>query len=160
MQFLFLCGLAAVASAVPLTTAGEDVATAGLGDMNVVPVQWNVQAFPEGPTLNLTGTIQEVHSKLLDINPNYDADFANRTDAAAVQKRGDWISSFIQCSSQADHYKPFGTLTYRSFNEAIEYFNGLRGKPSMKADACGRVSCSYNGGIYICNSVSRRRVCA
>ncbi|KAL4866748.1 hypothetical protein BDV12DRAFT_198841 [Aspergillus spectabilis] len=34
-----------------------------------------VQAFPDGPKLNITGTVESIRAQLLEMNPNLDEDF-------------------------------------------------------------------------------------
>ncbi|KAK6223486.1 hypothetical protein QIS74_03430 [Colletotrichum tabaci] len=41
----------------------------------VVDLEWNVQALPDGPTINLNDSVQKVYESLLELNPKYDADF-------------------------------------------------------------------------------------
>ncbi|KAL5338579.1 hypothetical protein BJX70DRAFT_194890 [Aspergillus crustosus] len=36
------------------------------------PAEWEVQASPSGPLLNLTGTVEAVYAELKVLNPNYD----------------------------------------------------------------------------------------
>ncbi|POR37950.1 Uncharacterized protein TPAR_01853 [Tolypocladium paradoxum] len=127
----------------------DNVPDAPIPGATMGPVFWDVQAFPDGPTLTLNGTIQEMHRQLLEINPDYDADF-NRTAVATrdLEKRTDFTGSQVVCSQ--DLYGPIGEDPY---HDGINYLRGHSGQPHLPPgpQACGRVSCSYGTGIYICN---------
>lgn len=72
MLSISLIGLAALAHAVPSGVIDPEIGVPGAVR---VPVEWDVQAFPKGERLTLTGTVQQVHEQLVGINANYDADF-------------------------------------------------------------------------------------
>ncbi|KAL2867414.1 uncharacterized protein BJX67DRAFT_85278 [Aspergillus lucknowensis] len=38
-----------------------------------------------------------------------------------------------------------------SISDGIDYLNGVGGTPAQDPNSCGRVSCSYNSAIYMCN---------
>ncbi|KAK4664793.1 uncharacterized protein QC763_507695 [Podospora pseudopauciseta] len=40
-----------------------------------VDLQWTVQAFPNGPFIHVNGTIEQVYSHVLKINPSFDKEF-------------------------------------------------------------------------------------
>lgn len=116
------------------------------------PVVWEVEAFKDGPTLKLVGTIQEVHEQLVAINPNYDTDFnlGAVSDKAArdLSKRTDFSHSHTICGN-------FPGTTVDHLGQGISYLRGVGGRPSMGGrGTCGRVSCSYNTAIWWCNDVS------
>ncbi|KAF6780850.1 hypothetical protein CMUS01_16802, partial [Colletotrichum musicola] len=56
----------------PVLTEAELFAGSGY---TVSDLEWEVKAFPDGPTITLNGTVEQVYSGLLELNPNYDADF-------------------------------------------------------------------------------------
>lgn len=157
---LFLGALAAAwaALASPLGPAAAELAARGL---TVHEAEWQVQAFRDGPLLQLNGTVQEVHRQLTALNPNYEADFGgNATEAGDVEARGEyWADSKVTCGA------PWYGYTERGYNEAVHYLSWHKGRPNMGAGPrqCWRVSCSWNTGVYICNDVSggggRRRRC-
>ncbi|POR37794.1 Uncharacterized protein TPAR_01987 [Tolypocladium paradoxum] len=150
---ILLCSLAAVVGAAP-----------GRADMHGVPMPgaieaplfWDVQAFPDGPTLTLNGTIQEMRRQLLEINPSYDTDFNHHAAAAAaaVEKRTDFSGAKVLCGSEK-----WGVLTVRGYSEGIDYLRNHGGVPHMPAgpSACSRVSCSYNTGIWWCNDAREEK---
>lgn len=115
------------------------------------PVVWEVEAFKDGPTLKLEGTIQEVHKQLVAINPNYDTDFnlgaTNDKVARDLSKRTDFSHSHTICGN-------FPSTTVDHLGQGINYLRGVGGRPSMGGrGTCGRVSCSYNTAIWWCNDV-------
>lgn len=42
---------------------------------NIVDLTWEVETTPGGPTMNVTGTVQQVVERLTEVNPNYVSDF-------------------------------------------------------------------------------------
>ncbi|CEJ87469.1 hypothetical protein VHEMI04425 [[Torrubiella] hemipterigena] len=113
------------------------------------PVVWEVEAFKDGPTLKLEGTIQEVHKQLVEINHNYDTDFnlgaASDKAARDLSKRTDFSHSHTICGN-------FPGTTVDHLGQGISYLRGVGGRPSMGGrGTCGRVSCSYNTAIWWCN---------
>ncbi|ODA79175.1 hypothetical protein RJ55_04767 [Drechmeria coniospora] len=114
------------------------------------PVVWDVQAFPDGPTLTLNGTVQSVHDQLRAINPNYEGDF----DDHPLEKRTDWTGAGILCDRNL-----FGGTRPKGYAEAIRYLRRLRGRPRMGPGPrkCGRVSCSYLTAIWLCNDTAEEK---
>ncbi|KZL69745.1 hypothetical protein CT0861_02947 [Colletotrichum tofieldiae] len=119
--------------------------------------EWEVPASPGGPTVTLTGTVQEVVAELEKLNPDFKTDF-NITETAAddipvpsdvtgsLEKRTDFKGSKYICNNY-----PNGR--YNAYHEGVEYLRGVPGKPRAPAGpgACGRVSCSQNTAIWWCN---------
>ncbi|UNI23907.1 hypothetical protein JDV02_009699 [Purpureocillium takamizusanense] len=133
-------------------------------NFTVVPVTWDVKATPRGETLRLEGTAQEVYRRLVEMNPAYDDDFAGSEydsgdgdgDGAGrrhLERRTDFSTSNFICSDKKEPYGPFGRASSTSYWEALGYLAGLKGAPTLSAGprVCGRVSCSYNGAVYVCN---------
>lgn len=144
--------LVAAAQAAPSTSGSET----GIPDKGIEnPVQWEVQAFKDGPVLTLSGTVQEMHSQLLEINPNYNADFELDTKLAARAdlpvKRTNFNGAHTICGN-------FASTTVDNLDNGINYLRRVGGRPHMNGGpgACGRVSCSYNTAIWWCNDVSHR----
>ncbi|KAK3350450.1 hypothetical protein B0H65DRAFT_88562 [Neurospora tetraspora] len=112
---------------------------------------WEVETTPGGPTVNITGTVENVYEELEKINPTFVSDF--RLDdpdnspslAAPVKSRGYTIQSF-NCNV-------YDYASLKAIQAGLVYLNGVPGKPSNGPGPgnCGRVSCSYNSAIYWCN---------
>ncbi|KAE8307968.1 hypothetical protein BDV41DRAFT_568640 [Aspergillus transmontanensis] len=49
-------------------------------------------------------------------------------------------------------------IDYNAIKGGIDYLNGLGGTPVEDPNKCGRVSCSYNSAIYMCNWVGGSRL--
>ncbi|KAB8203958.1 hypothetical protein BDV34DRAFT_226891 [Aspergillus parasiticus] len=82
---------------------------------------WEVETTPGGPRVILNGTVQQVHEQLLEINPNYDDDFA-------TARRGD-IEAGI---------KHLGGVSGQPSN-------------GPGPGNCGLLSCSWGAAIWWCN---------
>ncbi|ODA82670.1 hypothetical protein RJ55_01178 [Drechmeria coniospora] len=121
----------------------------------VVPMEWQVQAFVDGPTLTLNGTVQDVERQLIAINPNYKtADFHNRTAAGRdVERRLDFSGADIICSK-----KLFGSVKSKGFNDAYARFNNMQGRPNLPPGpkVCSRISCSWDTALWLCNDMPGR----
>ncbi|KAG4438220.1 hypothetical protein IFR05_006293 [Cadophora sp. M221] len=141
----------AVAAANPLAITPRDEAP--IPGYGVEIVSWKVPSSASGPAVILNGTIQEVYTQLLDINPSYEAEvgaLASRNEkvARALVKRGD-----VHCGGF-----PNGA-TFR-FREGISYLRGVGGNPTQGPGPgnCARVSCSWSAAIWWCNDNSFTKV--
>ena len=110
-----------------------------------------METSPGGATVVLNGTAQEVHAQLLQINPNYDAEFAAVTAKRAAPEP---VSTF----RKRDHTicDNFPQCSRGRIGEGIDYLRGVAGRPGNGPGPgnCGRVSCSYNSAIWWCNDVN------
>lgn len=107
----------------------------------------------------LNGTIEQVHDQLVELNPNWDSeyltevvdDFEKPQDGKEVEKRTDFFGAKTICGRNGWRAAKGATI-----REGIGYLRGVNGKPSMGPGPgnCGRVSCSYDSGIFWCNDVS------
>ncbi|KAL2138650.1 hypothetical protein VTI28DRAFT_6465 [Corynascus sepedonium] len=140
-------------------------ATLGLGleapikGYGVQQIQWEAQAFPGGPMLNLTGTVQEVRARLLEINPNFDRDFPasvggehEKRTAADVDARSESIEKRYGpvCGPHGTDWK---NANYPGINSEISYLRGVPGTPTAGPGPgnCARVSCSWYDAVWWCN---------
>ncbi|KAL2205367.1 hypothetical protein CC79DRAFT_1399524 [Sarocladium strictum] len=120
-----------------------------------VPVEWEVQAFPGGDALQLNGTIEKIHAQLLELNPNYDTDFPVLVDDEdSIEARAPCNAGWhhTRCNTNRNKAK------LQAINNGIKYLRSKAGRPSLPAGPgkCGRVSCSYNSGIWWCNDYNHR----
>lgn len=112
---------------------------------------WEIEVAP-GQTEALNGTIQEVYSRALAINPN----FPRVPAASSVQG--------LETAGLAENLKRSTTIKCGNWpsadrgriHEGIAYLRALTAAPRMPPGpgACYRVSCSYGAAIYWCNDVS------
>jgi hypothetical protein len=123
----------------------EDAAQFGISEIG-----WAVQAHPNGPFLNLTGTLEEVIGELRNENPNFDDDFALGNNGIRSQKL-----QVTECFGSEYNCWTFGECNRSPVLGGSEYLKGLSGEPSNGPGPgnCGRVSCSYGSAIYWCNDV-------
>ena len=111
--------------------------------------EWEVEVFPGQPTIKLSGTVQEVHRKLLELNPDWETDYPANITSPKLEKRNfDSAGYFCGGRWAYCHIDPIDV--------GIEYLRRLRSLPGLGPGPgrCSRVSCSYNAGIYWCNDVS------
>ena len=118
-------------------------------------LEWIVQVTPDR-NVTLSGTIEEVHAELLRLNPNWDGEHAvvagEPEGSSSNPKRQDWLGPF------SSHYcgGPWQYQVTASFWEGLQYLRRIQGRVHMTPGpgACGRVSCSYDSAIVLCNDVS------
>ncbi|KAL2860917.1 uncharacterized protein BJX67DRAFT_375715 [Aspergillus lucknowensis] len=125
-----------------------------LDGYTITQPEWEVRAFPDGEYLKLKGTIQEVRRELLKINPNWDNDFVSKQKRNnELEKRTDFSNSNFNCFGR------WGGAQMEVIEDGIEYLRGVDGRPNMGPGPgnCGRVSCSYNSGIYWCNDADETK---
>ncbi|PHH64054.1 hypothetical protein CDD81_5047 [Ophiocordyceps australis] len=119
---------------------------------------WEMEVTPGGPTVVVSGTIQEVHARMLELNPNWNEDFGINTThlsnssglstelSTGLEKRTDW------------QYRDYFCYGWKRTNvdevlAGIRYLRTVPGRPRNDAGPgkCGRVSCSWWASIYWCN---------
>ncbi|KAK1781361.1 hypothetical protein QBC45DRAFT_65059 [Copromyces sp. CBS 386.78] len=112
-------------------------------------ITWEVKAHPDGPTMNVTGTIQQVFDALDKANPNFRQDFGI-TDSSVLAATTESASSYeverVICNV-------FDYARKDATQDGINHLNSVPGAPANGPGPgnCGRVSCSYASAIYWCN---------
>ncbi|CEN60995.1 hypothetical protein ASPCAL07665 [Aspergillus calidoustus] len=144
--------------------------------------KWEVSPSPGAPTVILNGTVEHVYAKLLELNPNYDEDWAgvdeddnvdgylgfdldNDTDDTAED-----TSSDVEAKTQGLHARTMQPLHPRKhlsceaswdadqwhIKQGIKYLRKVKANPTHLPGQCGQVSCSGDSGIYWCNFDPKR----
>ncbi|OJJ59691.1 hypothetical protein ASPSYDRAFT_67795 [Aspergillus sydowii CBS 593.65] len=153
----FLALLALTASAFPAfpgSNPGDTVST------------FRTKAYPEGPDLILNGTTAEVYVQLKEINPNYDEDFkdipkvmdeiSNMGTYDPVSELGTHILSKRHTLSCVTHDNADDATIYH-IRGGISHLRGVKGKPTLTAGKCERVSCEWGDAIIWCNDDTKTR---
>ncbi|KAJ4418566.1 hypothetical protein N0V85_001399 [Neurospora sp. IMI 360204] len=133
--------------------AGEAKSAQGpIPGYGIEDITWEVKAHPNGPTMNVTGTIQQVYDVLDKANPNFRQDFGINNTAD---------NSVLAATTESDSSYELQSLVCNVFDYAqrtattkgIEYLKGVPGAPANGPGPgnCGRVSCAYESAIYWCN---------
>ncbi|KAI8219424.1 hypothetical protein K4K54_009529 [Colletotrichum sp. SAR 10_86] len=138
----------------PATMAlGASAIEAPIPGYGVYVPEWEVQATPDGPTVLLSGTVEEVVDQLQELNPEYE-ELLNTTIAqsAALDKRTDFSGSKVVCGN-------FPKANRDRLYAGVGYLRGVGGRPWNAAGpgTCGRVSCSWNSAIWWCNDAKSRK---
>ncbi|KAH7305452.1 hypothetical protein B0I35DRAFT_464726 [Stachybotrys elegans] len=138
---LLLAVTAVSAATVPIANNVAPIPGYGVEDF-----QWEVQALPGGPFLNFTGTLEHVHDEVLQLNPNFDADFP--VEKGAIHARTDFGGSAYNCDTNR-----WGLADKGRIQGGISYLRRVAGRPSNGPGPgnCGRVSCSNDAAIWWCN---------
>ncbi|RDW70851.1 uncharacterized protein DSM5745_08362 [Aspergillus mulundensis] len=130
--------------------------------MTVSDVYWKVQVTPGAPVIILNGTVQSVYAQLLELNPNYDADWNNTDVPFNLEEEEDYEDDEEE-TTDIDHHVPFnvkhtvdckgpsGAARTKRIKEGINYLHKVKGQPCSPQTTCGRVSCSYKAAIKWCN---------
>ncbi|KAK4228548.1 hypothetical protein QBC38DRAFT_474674 [Podospora fimiseda] len=131
----------------------------------VVDLEWVVETTPGGPNVTLTGTVQQIHEKLTEINPNWDEDFApviakrkaqvlaarasSTPEANGGLEKRDWTI----CGAAGRGHKNAGL---NPIIDGVAYLRTLSGQASRGPGprSCGQVSCSWDSAIWYCNNNS------
>lgn len=124
-------------------------------ELGEVTITHELQAFPDGPKVYLNGTIQEVHKRLLEINPNYDNDFQfGKVDG--LRKRTDFSGAKVHCAKEpTDKWGMHNGALSNRIKDGVDYLNKLKPEhPANMPGGCGKVSCSWDSAIWWCNHVS------
>ncbi|KAL3458198.1 hypothetical protein BJX64DRAFT_292459 [Aspergillus heterothallicus] len=129
-------------------------------NLGLIEPTWTVPAFPGAVPITLNGTAEQVHAKLLELNPHYDEDFPD-TEAEAEADSATYTG--LESDSSLDRRRvehdvtcdPEGRAGHRHVKSGISYLRKLakenKIQPRLPPMRCARVSCSYRTGIFWCN---------
>ncbi|KAM0388309.1 hypothetical protein ACHAO7_010545 [Fusarium culmorum] len=128
----------------------------------VVVPEWEVEVTPGGPTTVLNGTIEEVHEELLQLNSDWDEEYAGNSTDSELTERDSGFELFARTDfSDAEYHCggrwPKCRTTF--VNQGISYLRRTKGKPTNGPGPgnCGRVSCSFNSAIWWCNDNAKSK---
>lgn len=116
----------------------------------MVPISWEIETSPNGSTIVLQGTVEEIYAHLIDINPNYESDFG-----AVVHKEND-ANAWHSLNKRDDLLcNIFPLAGIGAIKTGIKYLKTVKGQPvnGPGPGNCDRVSCSYHSAIWWCNDV-------
>lgn len=147
--YLFLGLPAAMAAAVPTVQPREE---SGIEGYRTEPILWEVPVFPGGENATIAGTVEEVHAELLRRNPQWDTDFPLEVAARSLGSFGGFDETHTVCGPGSFGWQ-FALTSV--INDGIKYLRRVGGHPrhGPGPGSCGRVSCSFGGGIWWCNDV-------
>ncbi|PGH27625.1 hypothetical protein AJ80_00638 [Polytolypa hystricis UAMH7299] len=139
----------------PFLAVGIRGLEAPIPGYRVEDITWAVEYAP-GKNTTLTGTVQQVYAQLLDMNPQYEAQFGTiEHNATAVEDEDEDVTT----RSKREHTicNPFPRAPCNRINEGISYLTRVNGRPTNGPGPgnCGRVSCSWSSAIWWCNDNRR-----
>ncbi|MCJ1263367.1 hypothetical protein MMC22_003237, partial [Lobaria immixta] len=129
-------------------------------DKFLAPMTYFGPITPGGKNHSINGTAEEVHKKILELNPSFnpydwhkpgidsrdvlDPALASREALDALEKRA---------KKPPPNCNVFNYCNTGRIRQGIDYLNGLPGTCHVGwgSDKCARISCSYNSGITLCN---------
>lgn len=152
-----------------ITLAGTESVSGTVGNYSIVPVHWRGQINKDGPETTITGpSYEHIYHYLLKHAP-HTIKPVNATAKQQVKKRDDGYPSvstrtalsWIQPHS-ISQFTLCNRLQFGYFNwpkagaEASNYLHHLTGECTLndRKDTCGRVSCSWNSGVFYCNDAT------
>lgn len=131
------------------------------GDYGVWIPQWDFEVTPGGDHVVLNGTVEQVMDHLQASNPKLMASFNlfGEDGRRAVEKR-DETDPLPPSHFRPDCDKDLQLAKVHAWESGMDYLARVPGKPvnGPGPGECGRVSCSYNTGIWWCNDVSAKNV--
>ncbi|EAQ91125.1 predicted protein [Chaetomium globosum CBS 148.51] len=128
----------------------------------IAPATWEFNG-PDGQTVQLNGTAQEVVAQFDVLVPNSRAQLiASITAASTSTSRHDENSLLEKCYDETKLHCWVGHWDYArlsAIQDGIDYLNGVPGRPwhNPRPSTCARVSCSYGSAIYWCNDNRSRK---
>ncbi|CEN61057.1 hypothetical protein ASPCAL07724 [Aspergillus calidoustus] len=159
-----------------LSAAGESP----IPGFELVDVAWDVEVFPGGPHVLLNGTVQDVYEQLIELNPDFIIDLSDLYDedddvdedslstltpstsstrSSSLGVAQPTPSTIVEKRQSLRDYFCFGRwpgASRRRIGEGVSYLRRIPGTPTLGPGpgSCGRVSCSYDAAIYMCNDNS------
>ncbi|KAJ5320255.1 hypothetical protein N7508_000538 [Penicillium antarcticum] len=94
---------------------------------------WEVQVTPGSEPLILNGTVEEVHTELLRLNPNWDEDFADTEDETLVERNFDLEKRTDFADSKYNCFGRWGRCNSITIRQGITYLRKLSGNPRAAA---------------------------
>ncbi|KAK3402530.1 hypothetical protein B0T20DRAFT_343787, partial [Sordaria brevicollis] len=135
-----------------------------LSGYGIEDITWAVQTSPGGPTVNVTGTIEDVHRYAEKVNPNYRSDFALHRSQTTNNKGS--RSSNDEGHEKDKRYEvrnydcDWGIVQPVSIVKVgIARLREAPGHPVMGPGPgnCGRVMCERESAIYWCNDSTHKK---
>lgn len=128
-----------------MTGTASDVEAQGY---NIVPLTFTGPVTPDGKTITLTGTAEDIYAQILKLNPSYNAtDFEDDNDSSLEKRKpvGDILCNLGYSKARTD-----------ATRDGIAYLGKMKGYCGVGAGPriCSRLACSWNSAIYMCNDVS------
>ena len=123
------------------------------------PASFTGDFGPNGETMTLNGTIQEVMAQIEDINPGFTAEINKQiamSNAAAdadadVGPRGEDDAWRERKVAKKDCMGNAGRCLKNRLLEGVEYLYKVpKNKARLEARGCTRVSCSWDAAIFMC----------
>ncbi|RDA89036.1 hypothetical protein CP532_0643 [Ophiocordyceps camponoti-leonardi (nom. inval.)] len=140
------------------------VVVAPMKGYEVFTPKWEVDISPHGPSVTLSGSVEEVYHQVLQLNPQYEQNSSWLSTAPKTQPSKlaqntspkhvtDWSLGATLCGR-------WSATPVRRVREGIRYLRRVRGQPKSQAGPaqCGRVSCAYDSAIWWCNDDDRPKV--
>lgn len=121
-------------------------------NLEIVVPELEAEVFPGGETIKVNGTVQDLHAKLLSLNPNWDKDFPDADEGKGVTPNRDHAKRSIFLYQNVWCDGPYGLAATEPLTNGISYLRKLKGQPWLDK-GCARVSCSWKSAIYWCNLV-------
>ncbi|KAI1846529.1 hypothetical protein JX266_007426 [Neoarthrinium moseri] len=119
----------------------------------MVELSWEVRPFLDNRTVIINGTVERVFDELLEINPQYMADFAAMGETAITPS-----AEPVDAQLSGKLPRPlcdWGNLGAKPgvIREGIRYLRTILGAPALGPGPheCGQVSCSFSSAITWCN---------
>ncbi|KAL4805164.1 hypothetical protein BDV18DRAFT_161561 [Aspergillus unguis] len=127
---------------------------------------YKVIPYPGADEIILNGTISEVYARVLEINPNYEADWANYSSTATGSEDGSEEEGGSDLTTRDDKKKPKDLHCFKVWadgktsptQEGIYYLRKFKLPPGLKGNSCKTVSCAYTTAIRWCNDRPTLRV--
>ncbi|MCJ1469154.1 hypothetical protein MMC07_007787 [Pseudocyphellaria aurata] len=126
----------------------------------LAPMTYVGPITPGGQNHTINGTAEEVHSKIIELNPSFnphDWHVPERNGRLLFGSRGGALNALERRKKAGPPLcDVFNYCNTRRIQRGIDYLNDLPGgcRVGWGSDKCSLISCSDNAGISICNDVS------
>ena len=115
-------------------------------------LSWDVEVSPGGKKVVLNGTVEEVRSELLKLNPRWDEQYLGEENSTIpLHERSAFEGAHLTCNY------PWPPAWLWNIQQGINYLRHMQGHPRLPPGIgkCARVSCDQGSAIWWCNDVSR-----
>ncbi|KAI1444282.1 hypothetical protein F5Y02DRAFT_390311 [Annulohypoxylon stygium] len=131
-----------------------------VSDLVISKITWTGQVRRGEAALSITGTAQEIYTRIIQLNPDYDNELGLNSNQSAIASRS--LEPIHKRATTSDDWTcSYGNdVNAESIGEGVRYLYSIANADcsappgSPGAGGCSVSSCNSGAGIFLCNDSS------